>query len=537
VFFLRGILENVQSGLARVEKLINLNQLGEAVRAMDQIQGLSEAGRECVLGLVAFKQKEFKEAESRLRKAIEASPNKTNIQAGGHLGTVLVMQRRYDEARSHVIAAHKAFPKDTQFICNRAVLALNDQEPQVAVDILEPQVGNSKNPVVFTALISAYRLLFRIEDAQRLLEQAIEKFPKHGDVWRMRADLLSEVDPLKAASAFTALSPKDKDDKAVMWNSSFVDLRLRNFERGWKNYEWGLESAIGKIGRPIPDIVNIFDRVCDPLAVPPDKRIIVCGEQGIGDQVLFLGALRDLIKVHPNTMYVCDSRMIPLVRRSFPEIDCDLFGMLQLMRGRKDIAGYIPVGSLMKDFRPSTQAFIEHRSPYLQPKAKQVSAFRRELLKFSEGKPLVGISWKGGFWERQQKTKTIELEMWEPFLSRKDMCFVCLQYGDVTKEKEFVRSRGWNVKFIDGVDFKKDLDAWLSIAVACDLIVSISTALVHFAGAAGKKVYVLLGDKQQPFVWGLDEVRSIVYPDVHLVRKVKGADTSAYFSALNRIFV
>jgi ADP-heptose:LPS heptosyltransferase len=87
------------------------------------------------------------------------------------------------------------------------------------------------------------------------------------------------------------------------------------------------------------------------------------------------------------------------------------------------------------------------------------------------------------------------------------------------------------------VDFKKDLDAWLSIAVACDLIVSISTALVHFAGAAGKKVYVLLGDKQQPFVWGLDELRSIVYPDVHLVRKVRGADTSAYFTALNKIFV
>jgi tetratricopeptide (TPR) repeat protein len=537
VFFLGCALENVQSALGRIEKLINTNQLDQALRETDLVQNLNEASRWFISGLVAFKRKDFKEAEAQLRRAIVASPNQTNVQVGGHLGTLLVMQRRYDEARSFVVEAHKAFPKDAQFICNRAVLALNDQEPRLVVDLLEPELGVRNNPVIYTALISAYRLLFRIDDAQRLLETAIERFPNHGDVWRMRADLLSEVDPLKAASAFTALPPKDQADKAVLWNSSFVDLRLRNFERGWSNYEWGLESAIGKIGRPIPEIVNIFDRVRDPHGVPQDKRIIVCGEQGIGDQVLFLSALRDLIKVHPNTMYLCDSRMVPLVRRSFPELDCDVFGMLQLMRGRRDIAGYIPVGSLMKDFRPSVQSFADHRTPYLRPKMKQVAAFRRELLKFSEGKPLVGISWKGGFWERQQKTKTIELAMWEPFLSRKDMCFVCLQYGDVSKEKEFVRAQGWNVKFIDGVDFKKDLDAWLSIAVACDLIVSISTALVHFAGAAGKKVYVLLGDKQQPFVWGLDELRSIVYPDVHLVRKVRGADTSDYFTALNKIFV
>ena len=537
MFFLGLVVKKVQLALGRIEKLINSNQLEEALKETNVVENLSDASRCFICGLVAFKRKEFGEAESQFRRAIELSPNQTNVQVGGHLGTLLVMQRRYDEARSFVIDAYQAFPKDTQFICNRAVVALNDQEHQLVVDLLEPELGIRKNPVIYTALISAYRLLFRIDAAQQLLDRAMEMFPEHGDVWRMRADLLSEVDPLRAASAFAALPPKDQADKAVLWNSSFVDLRLRNFERGWANYEWGLESAIGKIGRPIPDIVNIFERVRDPHNVPPDKCVIVCGEQGIGDQVLFLGALRDFVKVHPNTMYLCDSRMVSLVRRSFPEIDCDVFGMLQLMRGRCDVAGYIPVGSLMKDFRPSVQSFVDNRTPYLQPKVKQVGAFRRELLKFSEGKPLVGISWKGGFWERQQKTKTIELALWEPFLSRKDMCFVCLQYGDVSKEKEFVRAQGWNVKFIDGVDFKKDLDAWLSIASACDLIVSISTALVHFAGAAGKKVYVLLGDKQQPFVWGLDELRSIVYPDVHLVRKVRGADTSAYFTALNKIFV
>ena len=112
-----------------------------------------------------------------------------------------------------------------------------------------------------------------------------------------------------------------------------------------------------------------------------------------------------------------------------------------------------------------------------------------------------------------------------------------MQYGDVSQERKYCKDNKLNVKFIEGIDFKVQIDDWFALACATDMVISISTALVHFVGAAGKKAYVLLGDRQQPFIWGLSDTKAIVYKDVHLVRKASGADPEEFFSQINKIFV
>ena len=62
-----------------------------------------------------------------------------------------------------------------------------------------------------------------------------------------------------------------------------------------------------------------------------------------------------------------------------------------------------------------------------------------------------------------------------------------LQYGDTSKEEQFIKERGFEFVTFPKVDYKKNLDDWLAIAAACDGIISVSTALVHFAGACGQK--------------------------------------------------
>ena len=119
--------------------------------------------------------------------------------------------------------------------------------------------------------------------------------------------------------------------------------------------------------------------------------------------------------------------------------------------------------------------------------------------------------------------------MWDPIFRQDDVIFVSLQYGEVAKEKAYLKSRFMNIRWIEGVDFKKDLDGWLALACACDDIISVSTALVHFAGAAGRSVHLLLSDKGGPFIWGLDEVSSIVYPDIKIYRKKLAQSTESFF--------
>jgi hypothetical protein len=143
--------------------------------------------------------------------------------------------------------------------------------------------------------------------------------------------------------------------------------------------------------------------------------------------------------------------------------------------------------------------------------------YRVQLQKVAKGRPIIGVSWKGGFWQIQRKTKELELKNWEPIFKR-DALYVNLQYGDVSEEVKFLKQRKHDLLFFPELDFKIHIDEWVAIAGACDGIISISTALVHFAGAIGQKVAVVMPGEQGPWHLGLNDEQSMAYKNVKIYR-------------------
>ena len=54
------------------------------------------------------------------------------------------------------------------------------------------------------------------------------------------------------------------------------------------------------------------------------------------------------------------------------------------------------------------------------------------------------------------------------------------------------------------LDFKVHIDDWVALLAACDGIVSVSTALVHFAGAVGQKVAVVMPGKARTMAFRIE---------------------------------
>ena len=96
---------------------------------------------------------------------------------------------------------------------------------------------------------------------------------------------------------------------------------------------------------------------------------------------------------------------------------------------------------------------------------------------------------------------------------------VNLQYGDVMAEVEAERNAGANILDFPNLNFKVDLEDWLAISGACDGIISVSTALVHFAGAIGQKVGIVMPEPQGPWHLGVDDTWHLVYPNVFIFRR------------------
>lgn len=103
-------------------------------------------------------------------------------------------------------------------------------------------------------------------------------------------------------------------------------------------------------------------------------KLLVLGEQGIGDEILFISCAKDLAK-DADVFWEVDSRMIPVLERSIPEVnwvsrwkDEMIREPYQLGDHRGQYDAFIPAGNVCKIYRQSKESFP--RTPYLIPKDK-----------------------------------------------------------------------------------------------------------------------------------------------------------------------
>jgi tetratricopeptide (TPR) repeat protein len=520
--------------LKTIEKLANANKIQEAEAQISKAK-LKPAVALALYGVLALKQGDVQRAEVQLLKALDIDPG--NVLANGNYAHLLLQQKKGKRALPYAERAFKAMPTHLNFALSYAASLADSDRHHDAVTAMTP-FAEAKNPKLSTLITYASLLRADLQSDKALdtLKRAIELYPDDPEAQKNIADAYAEIDPAEAKKAFDKVFAMAKGSIPLAWNASFVELRLRNFKKGWELYENGLHEKIGKIGRPLPSQVRPFPRITEFEQLDPNKWTLFCAEQGLGDQVLFMGAIREAIERYPKSVLIGEDRMVSLIQRSFPEIAVYTYGFAAgLWKQSERINGIFPIGSLMKHFRQDVESFEKHRTPYIKPDPEKTKKFRQIFEKKLAGKTLVGISWRGGYWDRQKRTKSFEFELFGNMARDADTQFISLQYGDVSEERKMAKERGWPITFIDGIDFKKDIDGWIALAAACDRVLSVSTALVHFVGAAGMRVDLLIGDHQAPFIWGLDEGPALPYPNVNVIRKRKEESPEQFFQRASQV--
>jgi ADP-heptose:LPS heptosyltransferase len=105
--------------------------------------------------------------------------------------------------------------------------------------------------------------------------------------------------------------------------------------------------------------------------------------------------------------------------------------------------------------------------------------------------------------------------------------FLDVQYGNTGEERAAVqKATGVPLLRFDDVDFYNDLEELLAILEASDLVITTSNATAHFAGALGKRTWLLyLADIPPFYYWAHDgSHRCLWYPSVEIVSGPQLAD-------------
>jgi len=516
--------------MKNIEQIILANLLkGRVIEAegvlSENLAQLTNPLAKNIEGIIARFKGDESYAEHLFRESILV--DRTFTPAKLNLANSLISQGRYGDALPFAKAGfEESSPKTLQCVLPYLTALLDTAKADEALNIIGSLPDSLKRDrQIQLATASCLRSLGDYSKAISILEALMQQDPSDIIATRIYADVRGEADvrfnPIPFYDRCLELAKKRKKAAIapIKWNMSLHLLRRREFVRGWEYYDAGLDASVGSLGRSLPAPVRRYSQL-DLHSLDRNRWSLIVVEQGIGDQVLFLSALNDIQADLNKIVLICERRMFPILSRSFPSIQLALPGLLEGLEITSfPFNGIAPIGSLQKNYRASIADYTRSKRPFLKVDRKSYNDFRAQLLDEAKGKTIVGISWKGGFWENQQRNKAIELKNWESLFNRNDVYLVNLQYGDLTKDMKWLEERNFHLRTFPEVDFKKDLDTWLSISAACDGIISVSTALVHFAGAVNQKVAVVMPDVQGPWILGIDDTRSIVYPNVHYFRK------------------
>lgn len=277
---------------------------------------------------------------------------------------------------------------------------------------------------------------------------------------------------------------------APAWNRLACVLLMRgDFPEGWAAYEWRWREKSASPKR--------FDFTPWAGELTLGRRLLLWGEQGIGDEIIYSSMIAELADRGLQITLEIDPRLVPLMQRSFPRVEV----VARVNPPAVDPGAFdyqSPLAGLGRWLRPSFDSFPVH-SGYLKADAGRANRFSARLRRPGPG-TVVGISWNSANQEIGAN-KSSALAEWREMLAVAGTRFVDLQYGNTEDVREELRRRhGLEITHLDEVDLFNDLEGLAALCAACDRVITVSNVTAHMAGALGKPVW-LLAPMGQGKIW------------------------------------
>lgn len=259
--------------------------------------------------------------------------------------------------------------------------------------------------------------------------------------------------------------------KAAKHNMGLAQLMLRQWKEGWANYH---------------DTLGVKHREGRDYGIPDwngeTGTIVVYGEQGVGDEIMFSTCLHELAKTN-DIILDCDARLERLFKRSF---DFPVYGT-RFKRETPILDDHSPdyqlaIGQLPYFYRNSEESFTG--APHLVPDPDRVIQWEA-LFKTFKGKK-VGIAWRGGLKNTGESKRSLNLDDLLPLFNDQDT-FISLEYKPV-EQRDLDR---YNIKSYPETSAGGDIDALAALVSQLDYVVSSCTTIIYIAGALGIPCYVL----------------------------------------------
>ena len=393
-------------------------------------------------------------------------------------------------------------PDRPEGVNNLATVVRDRGRPDEAVELLRQAIGvNPEAQMLWNTLGTILMERGDLETACIFFSEAIRLAPTFGksryNLSQVRLGLGDPEGALEDCEEAMKLVITADDRQMMLLARSSYQLAMSRLGEGWDDYE-------ARLSPQFADVTNFFiDRPrWSPGADVAGKTVLVVGEQGLGDEILFANVLPDLLeKLGPEgkLRIAVEPRLVSLFQRSFPTAEVTwhtthvwatrpLRSAPNTDHASADL--WTPMGSLMREFRRTLDDFPAHKG-FLKPDPKRVAHWRK-VLKTAPAGPKVGLLWKSATNKDARQRYFSPFSQWAPVLKTPGVSFINLQYGDCSEELAQAEEEfGVRIWTPPGIDLKKDLDDVAALCAAMDLVVGFANASFNLAASSGTPVWLI----------------------------------------------
>ena len=433
--------------------------------------------------------REYEKSEISLNKAlaIKENPNSYYI-----LGKVLRENGQFEKSR---ISFERSISLNDKFI-----------ESKLSLANLENDYGNYKKAIEI------------IDDINASSGSNDQVFTKSkvilGNILKSQGDYQGAID------VNIEILKKDPKNVDALYNLSLCYLFTKNYEKGWGFHEsrYNLQSFV-----LLKKMQNNFQK---PRwdENKQEKSILIYGEQGIGEQILYSQFVKIIRDKFENITIAVNKKLIPFFNKIFEKENIIDY---RAISNYENYDCHLPMGSLGLFF----QKFINQNS--FKEKINYSSEFKKIPKKNKKFR--CGISWRSTNKIFGNK-KSIELEELKEFFLSNNIEFINLQYTDEDfKIKNLERKMNRNIFLEHDVDCFDDIDGVASLIKSCDIVITVSNSNAHISGKLGVKTFLLLPfNDGKLWYWGMNTDTDIIwYPSIEPIRMNKENDWNSCISKLN----
>lgn len=510
-------VQRLQKIVAILTRAVALNDQGDhagaarqAIKALDLDPDCAIANHAVAMALDGLGH--LSKALSFYERAWRLDPNDPCLYH--NLGMVAWKLDMLEAALKFYRIAHAARPSDLDTLVNLAGVLRDTGRFSEAVELVRLAIyASPENWALWNMLGTIVMEQGAPEEAAVFYEEAIRLKPDFARAWHNLAftkSLAGDSEGSLAASAQALKNPANRADEVQMaYGHALSLLAAGRLAEGWRLYDLRNDSSHAQctvflVNRPMWDGES-------PLS---GRSLVLIGEQGLGDEVLFMNTLPDLVaELGPEgrLAIACERRLVALVARSYPAARVGPHGSLSRegrdFRGVKWISDWdsvdywAPIGAGLKRYRPSLDAFPARRG-FLTPDPDKVAGFRAQLGALPPG-PKIGICWKSKLMTARRQKFFSPFAHWASVLKTPGAVFVSMQYGDTAEEiAEAQAELGVTIHALEGLDLMEDLDATAAAGAALDLVIGPMNTSTNLAGAVGGTIWIVAHKTHWPLHLG-----------------------------------